>query len=237
MISVVVFKWAKPGYRSTFLGQHVNTMHSMVARHYPEPHRFICITDDPQGIDPGIEIVPLWTEHAELLNPTWPREGPSCYRRLRAFSKEFEQIAGPRFVCVDLDVVITGDLRPLWNRPEDFVIYASDYVGNAYNGSMWMMTAGARAQVWEKFHPVESPKATKAARIQGSDQAWIQYALGPNEAKWTSADGVVTYQRHCLRFNDGRLPPASRVVLFHGRVDPWSTAARVRSPWVTEHYR
>lgn len=34
--------------------------------------------------------------------------------------KDFERIAGKRFVCIDLDVVIT-DLRPLWNRPEDFV--------------------------------------------------------------------------------------------------------------------
>lgn len=30
-----------------------------------------------------------------------------------------EKIAGPRFVSIDLDVVITADLRPLWNRPED----------------------------------------------------------------------------------------------------------------------
>lgn len=236
MISVVTFKWKKPGYRSVFSSERVNTMRSMVDRHYPDPHRFICITDDPEGIDCDIETVPLWSEHADIPNPTWPLEGPSCYRRLRCFSREFEEIAGRRFVCVDLDVVITGDLRPLWNRPEDFVIYASDYVGNAYNGSMWMMTAGARAQVWERFDPTESPKLTRQARIQGSDQAWIQYVL-PNEAMWTSKDGIVTYQRHCLRFNRGQLPAGARVVLFHGRVDPWSQAARTKSPWVLEHYR
>ena len=234
--SVVVWKWKKPGYRSTFTAHHVNVMRRMVARHYPFPHRFICITDDPTGIDSEVEVVPLWNDHAELLNPTWPGVGPSCYRRLRAFSPEFEEIAGRRFVSVDLDVVITGDLTPLWNRPEEFVIYAPASAGYHYNGSMFLVTAGARAQVWDTFDPATSPRTSNAAKCHGSDQAWIQYVLGPNEARWTTDHGIFAYKRDSLRRRNGGMPPGARLVVFHGKPDPWDRQALNRSPWISKHY-
>lgn len=237
VLSVVVFKWAKPGYRSTFTHEHVNTMRSMVERCYPDPHRFICITDDARGIDPRVECVPLWDDHRKLLNPSWPTNGPNCYPRLRVFSKEFERIAGPRFVCIDLDAVILSDMGPLWNRSEDFVIYASVRANYHYNGSMFMMTAGSRAQVWETFDPAKSPKAAKAAGNNGSDQGWIQHCLGKNEATWTSRDGIYAYRSDCLKGLQGRHPEDARLVVFHGLPDPWAHEAQIQSPWIKQHYR
>lgn len=236
MISVVVFKWSKPGYRSTFTGEHVNTMASMVARTYPDPHRVICVTDDPSGIDPDVMCVPLWTNHNELKNVSWPSVGPNCYPRLRVFSKEFAKIAGERFVCVDLDVVLTGDMRPLWNRTEDFVIYASKTAGYHYCGSMFMMTAGCRAQVWEDFDPATSPAAAKAGGNNGSDQGWIQHRLGRKEATWHVAHGVYAF-RTDLRRREEKLPRDARMVIFHGQPDPWQAEAQRMAPWIRQHYR
>ena len=234
--SVVVWKWKKPGYRSTFDGQSVNVMRNMVARHYPEPHRFICITDDPSGIDDGIEIVPIWDDFKDIPNPTWSW-APSCYRRLRAFAPEFEEIAGKRFVSIDLDCVITGDLRPLWNRPEDFVMYASNHANYHLNGSMFMMNSGARREVWERFDPDTSPKAANAAGNNGSDQGWIQYVLGRNQPRWTNEDGIFAYLKDCQRLNRGNLPKGARLVVFHGKENPWDKAAQMVSPWIRDHYR
>jgi len=233
MLCVVTWKWRKEGYRSKFTALHVNTMRQMVARHYPDPHRFICITDDPEGIDPGIEVVPLWPDHGDLLNPTWPDTGPSCYRRLRSFSPEFEKIAGRRFVSLDLDVVITGDLRPLWNRPDEFIIYRSGAHDQIYNGSMYMMTTGSRRQVWDQFDPVKSPALTKAAKLRGTDQAWIQYVLGTSESTWGPEDDVYNYRVDCLKNLKGRLPQGARAVMFWGQPDPWDNAALRCSPWIT----
>src|SRR5690606_3029303 len=195
-------------------------MYSMVARHYEDPFRFICITDDATGIRPEVECVPLWNHYRNLKNPTWSW-GPNCFPRLYTYSKDFERIAGKRFVCIDLDVVITGDLRPLWNRPEDFVIYASATAGGHYNGSMILMNAGCRPQVWTDFDPKTSPRLANAAGCFGSDQGWIQYKLGKNEAKWTIKDGIFSYRRDCLGRNLGRLPKGARIVVFHGKPDPW----------------
>lgn len=241
MLSVVCWKW-KPhdGYRSTFGPETVNVLRAMVARHYPHPHRFLCVTDDAEGIDPEVEIVPLWNDFAHLHNPHGHPRNPSCYRRLRAFHPEIGKVFGERFVSLDLDVVITGDLTPLWHRPEDFVIWGDTNPRTLFNASMYMLTAGARAKVWTDFDPLTSPMKAKAAGQFGSDQGWIGYVLGPGEAKWSRADGVYSYRNeiaanHSKSGVGGRLPKDARIVFFHGHVDPW--AAGQALPWVREHYQ
>src|SRR6185295_20131723 len=125
MLRIVTFKWAPaPVYRSKFEAKHVNVMAAMVQRFYRAPHEFICITDDADGLLPHIRAIPLWSDHSDLPNPNGP-QFPSCYRRLKLFGPEAAQLIGERFVMLDLDCVIVGDMRPVWDRPEDFVILKS----------------------------------------------------------------------------------------------------------------
>ncbi len=61
----VTWKWDVDGTR-VFTSEHVNVLRSMIERHYPEPHTLICITDDPSGLDPRIEVFDMpvtGTEH------------------------------------------------------------------------------------------------------------------------------------------------------------------------------
>jgi hypothetical protein len=232
--SVVTFKWNAPGYRSSFSSEQVNISRRMVQRHYPRPLRFICVTDDPRGLDPEIEAVPLWTEHAELKNITW-RDGPSCYRRLKVFSRDFARIAGARFVCIDLDMVIVGDLRPLWDRPEPFVIWNPHNRRVKYCASMFLMDAGAHAKIWESFDPRRSLDLARAAGCRGSDQAVINYHVRRSPC-WSPDDGVYSYRDQVMIPRRGSLPPDARVVIFCGKPDPWEAIAHERSPWIREHY-
>jgi hypothetical protein len=234
MLSVVTWLWQKPGYRSSFTTQHVNVLRSMVARHYPHPHRFLCVTDTPAGLDPSVEVVPAWNDFVDLVSPYGAHQ-PSCYRRLRAFHPDIAQTFGERFVMVDLDTVIVGDMTPVWNRPEDFVIWGETDPRSFYNGSMMLMTAGARSKVWTQFDPLRSPAEAKAAGRFGSDQGWISYCLGPGEPIWRTQDGVYSYRVH-LREDPTRLPSDARIVMFHGGTDPWSPMAQAW-PWVREHWR
>lgn len=234
-LTVVCFKWKPPGgYRSTFDAEAVNTLAAMVARHYQRPHRVICVTDDAEGIHQDVGIVPLWDDFARVPSPHGPGN-PSCYRRLRMFSAEAGQIFGPRFVSLDLDCVITGDLRPIFDRPEDIVLWGDTHPTTYYNGSLILQAAGARRQVWDLFDPVQSPRLALQAQQFGSDQGWIGACLGPHEAKFTQADGVYSYRNHIRRHAD-RLPKDARLVVFHGHVDPWDQKAQ-RLAWVREHYR
>lgn len=213
-------------------------MQRMVKRHYPHPHRFICVTDDLQNPDfsSEVELVRLWREFETLENPSY-RGGPNCYVRLRAFSAEFEQIAGARFVSMDLDCVVTADLRPLWDREDDFVAWGAPTPrGPAINGSMWLIRSGARREVYDTFNPRISPRRSNAAGCRGSDQGWIQYVLGRHQPMWTAQHGVYSYKFDLLRNHGGRLPANARVVVFHGKPDPWDADALNKSPWIAEHY-
>jgi hypothetical protein len=230
--AVITWKWRpiSRNYRSTFRAETVNTLFRMVRRHYPEPFRAVCVTDDPHGIDPSIEIVPIGDHLATIPNPHGA-QNPSCYRRLRMFAPEAADTFGPRFVSLDLDTVITGDLVPLWDRPEEFVAWGDTNRGTPYNGSMILLTAGARPRVWQTFDPRDSPRKAKAAGCFGSDQGWISYCLGPGEARWGRADGVYSYRNDIKR--SGRLPAGARIVFFHGRIDPWAREAQALD-WVRE---
>lgn len=235
MISVVTWKWKpKLGYRSTFGPETVNTLAAMVGRNYPHPHRFICVTDEPKGIDSSVEVLPAWNDFANVPSPHGGAY-PSCYRRLRMFHPDAAQWFGERFVSLDLDTVITSDLTPLWHRSEDFVIWGDTNPTTLYNGSMVLLTAAARSKVWTDFDPVKSPRIAKADGQHGSDQGWISYCLGRGEAIWTKADGVYSYRNH-IATNGNQLAADARIVFFHGRHDPWDAHIQ-RIPWVRSHYR
>lgn len=233
--SIICWKWSTPGYRSTFTADTVNALFTMVRRHYPEPFRAICVTDDADGIDASIEIVADEKDFADVPSPHGGKN-PSCYRRLRMFRPDAGAVFGRRFASMDLDCVVTGDLRPLFNRHEDLVMWGdtNKLPRSHYNGSLLLMTAGTRSKVWTEFDPRTSPRRSLAAKAFGSDQGWISYVLGPGEAKWSKADGVYSYRNDLARRPDA-LPTDARLVFMHGNSDPWSTDCQ-RVGWIRQHY-
>lgn len=234
-LTFVTFRWKpSPGYRSHFGPETVVALRNMVRRHYPHPHRFVCVTDDARGID-GVETIPIWNDHAHVPNPSG-RRNPSCYRRLKLFAPDAADTFGERLVCLDLDTVVVGDLAPLFDRPDDFVIWGqSDYPRKQwYNGSMWMLRTGTRTQAWTEFDPARSPRLAHNAGHRGSDQGWLSYVLGPNEATWNVNDGVYSYRVH-IHPRGNSLPANAKIVFFHGHVDPWHYRA-ANVPWIRLHY-
>lgn len=231
MLTFVCFKWRRietgfqlPGV-CDYGPRHVNVLRNMLSRHIHVPHRLVCVTDDPEGIDSRIETVPLWDRCRSL---------GGCYNRLWVFSREAAELFGPRFVCIDLDVVLTADCTDLFTRPEDFVINSYNPVRESendqhYNAGLFMMDAGARASVWDQFDPDSTPAMLQSdPRVVGSDQAWIRLHLGKGEARWGNSDGV--YEARQVRY---RLPSKARLVLFAGKRDP----SRFPYPWIRRHWR
>jgi hypothetical protein len=236
VLSFVTWYWKGNGNsRYSFDAQSVNVLFRMLDRHYPEPHRNICVTNLPKGIDSSIEIVPDREDFATIINPSGAHN-PSCYRRLRAFAPDAGEVFGERLVSFDLDAVIVGDLRPLFDRPEDFVIWGqSDFPKRQfYNGSLWMLRTGTRTRVWTEFSPRLSPLRQRRAGVRGSDQGWMSLVLGPHEARWGEKDGVYSYRVH-IQPRGNVLPNNAKVVAFHGRLNPFSYECR-NIPWIEEHY-
>lgn len=207
----------------------------MVRRHYAHPHRFLCVSNLPgMPFGCGIKRVYDGEDFSDIPSPHGVGN-PSCYRRLRMFRPDIGEVFGPRFVSLDLDVVITGDITPLVHRSEDIVLLKDSGKHGGYNGSMVLMTAGSRPDVWTRFNGMTSPQQALLAGRFGSDQGWISHVLGDNEATWTAADGVYSFKNELVR-KGGDLPPDARVVVCHGAdVKPW-LPHMWRIEWVARAY-
>jgi len=239
MISVVCFKWNRskegmqlPSSIDQYGPEHVNILYHSIQRNTTVPHRFICVTDDPKGLHPDIEVVPLW-DYCQYLG--------GCYNRLYIFSSEVADLFGPRFITIDLDCVIVGNIDHILNRTEDFVINEYDIKGNRhathqyYNGGLIMMNAGAREEIWEDFDPLKTPQSiqTRKDRLEiiGSDQAWISHRLGEGEKTFTKEDGVYDYRK----FVDRKvLPDNASIVMFPGKRDPMTEFRRIG--WIQKYW-
>src|SRR5689334_21964452 len=108
-------------------------MASMLRRHLHVPHEFVCVTDDRRGIDDSVRVVPL----PNRLSAT-----PRCIRRLRQFDGGWAlRNLGQRIATLDLDIVITDDVTPLFTRPEPVVLWKPEHV-DIYCGSLVIHDAG-----------------------------------------------------------------------------------------------
>jgi hypothetical protein len=176
--------------------------------------------------------MPLWDDCKDLLNPNNVRK-PSCYRRLKAFSKDFP--FENRIVSIDLDCVIVGNIDDILLRQEDFICLKGTARKTAYNGGLWSLKVGSRPQVWEQFNPKTSPNLIKSNDIIGSDQGWISYVLGKNESVYSIEDGV-----YCFRTDlNGKLKLSdnAKIIMFQGGKDPWDIDIKKKYYWVNQHYK
>lgn len=230
MLTVLCWLWAQPGGRTQYEALHVNVWAAMVRRNLTIPHRLACVTDTPAGIDPSVGIIPPPRDFEDERLSTWRADRPQCLRRLAMFRRDAGAIFGERFVCMDVDCVVDGNLDGLFSRSEDIVLYATPNAAShncrPYNGSLLMMTAGARPHVYETFSTEAAEEAGR--RYLGSDQAWISHVLGPNEATWGIGDGVVWW-------GHWRARAGYRLVFFQGHPKPWDIVGR--NEWVRQRYR
>jgi hypothetical protein len=226
MITVLAWLWHQAEGRTQFNATHVNVWAAMVRRHLETPCRIACVTDLRSGIDPSTEIITPPHEFDDVRIPSWGPARPQCLRRISMFGPKAAEIFGERFICMDLDCVVTGPLDPLFARDDDFVICPGTVRTRAYNGSMMMLRAGTRTQVYDRFTPEAAALAGQAH--VGSDQAWITSVLGGGEATWRT--GVGYWQ------GSGVQDQSSAVTFFPGHDKPWHLIDRGHE-WVETHYR
>ena len=232
-ITIVCWKWEPIGGVPTtkkharFHSGHVNALLEMLKKHLHRPFRLLCATDDPEGIDPEVQIVPLWDEFRFM---------GGCFVRLHCFRKDFDLFGG-RFTSIDLDTIITGDITPLFDRTEDFIIWQPDNDGNriaAYCGSLWTLTAGSHPEVYDSFDPSIIRPNRNNKYLGGSDQLHISKQL-PNAAIYTTEDGIHNFVPDIQAAGKG-LPEDARIVFFNGRYMPDDRFIAIEAPWIMEHY-
>lgn len=214
-------------------GQHyVQRLAAAVRRNLNETHRFICFTDTPRHL-PDIE------QHQILNTDLLKIKG--CFARMRLFDPAWQKNLGlepgDRVVDLDLDLVVTGALDPLLERTDDFTILQGINSTNPcpYNGSIWMLRAGARPDVWADFS-VDAAYAKTRIHAFPDDQGWFEYKM-PDAGAWGPAQGVYGFRKRGWPIGEGeslRLPAGAKIVAFPGWRDP---SKFEHLPWVRENWK
>lgn len=214
-----------------FTWKHVNTLFRAVRANLRMPHEFVCVTDDPLKLDPAIRAVPMpefpvVAGERDLCNEDGGPYG--CFVRLKAFDAQWSrENLGERFVMLDVDTVITGDLTPLFDRDEDFVGWMDEPLtdGLRYQGGLFMMNAGARPQVLDTFDPATVMARIAETDLFGTDQAWLTMCLYPHEETWSRPDGVYKGEQ-CIK----GFPSNCRIMFPTGAYKPWAVLTKRERP-------
>ena len=229
MLTVLSWLWNQPEGRTKFTAKHVHIWADMVSRNLRMKHRLACVTTEKdlpsnvERIDPPGDF--------EGIEPNWGPRKPNCYRRLSMFRRDAAKIFGKRFVCMDLDCVIGDHLDPLFDRPEDLILYNGTAPDRPYNGSMMLITAGCRPKVFEDFNAAGAK--ISGEKFVGSDQAWLAHKLGRGERVWSEKDRVFFYGP-LYRGLAKKLKP--RILFFPGKIKPWTIAPIHIDPFTTANY-
>lgn len=235
---VVCLKWG-----TKYPADYVNRLYRMVARHLSRPFSFHCMTENPEGLLPDVDVLPL---EETGLHGWW--------YKLSLFREDFYGLSG-NLIYLDLDVVITGDIDFLVDQPGDFLIIKNWSRNEMWNSSVMRFPIGAYSRIWTEF----VANQTQIMESLNGDQEWI-YQCVPDAGHWP-ADRVLSYKKSLdsktLRWAEklglGRLglgapqsadtplPERASIIIFHGKPDPedvadgpygfWKRASFIRRAW------
>ena len=197
--------------------EYVNKLRAMVGRHFNEPFRFICLTDDHRGLDSGIEFC--------FVND-YGLEG--WWNKILLFSREFG-LQG-RIIWLDLDTVIVDDMTFLADYDGRLAMLKDVYWADDYwQSSIMCMAQGAYPKIWKNF-------IFKYQEITGQfsgDQEYISDQLKQMNEKPDILQDLFpgklrSYKVEC----ESGIPTGTGIVFFHGQPRPHEADAS----WIEEHW-
>jgi hypothetical protein len=227
-VNVLCMKWG-----AAFGPEWVNRLRAGVARHLTIPHRFICFTDDPIGLDPDVEHFPL----VDIEVPEG--EGDLRWRKLAVFRQRLHDLEGPA-LFLDLDVVIVGSLDPFFERPGGFHIIRDDdlagpkplrwlhpararRMARVGNSSVFRFEIGEHADILETF--LADPEGHIENQPHRREQEYLTEELHRQGLlRYWPKEWCVSYKTHCVPHfplaysRDPAPPPDARVLVFAGRL-------------------
>ena len=224
-VNVLCLKWG------TYYGpEYVNRLYAGVRRNMKRPFRFVCVTDNPAGLRPEVETVPI-PEDPGVIGRPWP----NIFVKLCLFKNGFANLSGPT-LFLDVDVCITGPLDKFFDyRPGDFCIIhnwverrkslfrALPAIGNS---SCFRFDAGVSGAVYETFLSMKDVPEERWRFKKGSQKFQTYAMMKSGNVSWWPSKWVCSFKRHCIPlfplnkiFTPWRPGKHSSVVAFHGRPD------------------
>ncbi|WP_429001288.1 glycosyltransferase [Vandammella animalimorsus] len=244
---VLCMKWG-----SKYGPEYVNRLYAMAQRHLQGPFRFICLTDDVQGIRPEVECFPI----PELDWQRYPRQPDRAWKKLATFSPDLRERYGLQGVALflDLDVVVVGPLDDFFTLPGPFRIihdYPRPWKRHRITGnsSVYRFEIGAHPDVLEYFqrNVAQVQQQFRNEQAYLSDYLHRQGQLAYWPEPWCPSfkyHGIPAWPSNYWR--EPFIPEQARIVIFHGECNPPDALAGRRNRrfryirparWIAKHWR
>jgi hypothetical protein len=197
--------------------EYVNILRDMVLRNTLDGRiaRFVCITDDPTGLDEGIEVLPL----PEDLERWWGK----LYMFKRGLFPD-----GQRMVFMDLDTIITGQLDKIFDYSGQFATLQDFAIPSRLGPAVILWKAGEYAgTIWDEWVSQSRPRDPMGDLwwLNNLDQG--RFAKRADRLQELHPGKFVSYKIDCAVSP----PITAAVVCFHGIPRPHQATGWVELFW------
>ncbi len=222
--NVICMKWG-----DKYPADYVNRLYSMVNKNLSIPFRFVCFTENSEGINPEVDILPL----PDLgLPDNIPERG---WLKLATFTNPLNDLTGTT-LFLDLDVVIVDNIDSFFDYDAEFAICLdqkkkSQRIGNS---SVYRFEAGQHADVLDYFL-----QNFDTIRSQyRNEQAYLSYKMNEKNAlEFWPDNWCPSFKYHCLPqfpqnfWKEPVIPKGAKIILFHGKPEPEEAASGISGKW------
>ena len=220
-----------------YSAEYVNTLARMVERNCTVDYEFVCLTDNPEGIDDNIKVIKL------------PRQFRTWWAKTYMFSNQLG-LKGT-ILYMDLDVVISGNIDRLFTYSPGNWCIIRDFTRSMrpnwqkYNSSVIRFDYNQLDHLWQDF----DKKQNLYERKHYGDQDWLYAVANPKPQLWPDewiqswkweirksrqfAPGGTRGKRRFKDVEDVEPPEECCITVFHGDPNP----ELVEDPWVVQNWK
>lgn len=224
MANFLCIKWG-----TKYDSSYVNRLYAGIKKYVPSDFsfRFVCLTDDSDGIIDTVEIYPLpKTPFDEAAFDA--KAGGETWRKVGVFQPNLANLVGDT-VFLDLDVVIMGDVSALFGYAPDTFVVIQDWLekrraayipwrhGRVGNTSVFRFNPQIHHTVYTDF--IDNHRwALDRFRIE---QQYVSWALQECTTFWP-VQWMQSFKRSCrpiFPLNHIRTPyepKGAKILVFHG---------------------
>ena len=150
-------------YGTKYTSEHVNALFDGVKNNTSVPYRFICFTEDPEGLE--CEFFPI------------PCEEEGWWGKLSMFKETLYDLEGTLFF-IDLDMHINGSLDDYLQigNPEDLYVMRDFAWRTEYSSAIMRFPIGGYTKVWEHYIKIKD----SIKQIKTGDQNIINIIYNKN---------------------------------------------------------
>lgn len=212
MNNIICMKWG-----TKYGPEYVNNLYSMVARNLTLPFRFVCFTDNGEGVREEVEVMPL----PEMDLPDGAERG---WRKLSTFKEDFP--LDGKILFIDLDTVIVDNIDDFFNIGGDFFMikhWAPSEKHGKGESAVYRYNSKIHHEIYDYFMSHIDEVKNNFRHEQAFLTDWMEkrnkLAFWPDA--WTPS-----FKYNCMSpfpvnfIKQPLIPEGAKMIIFHGNPTP-----------------